>query len=209
MPKKTDPQLGAARAALDKLAARRAEIAADRDAAAAALATAQGDLIDGEADAAEHVTTAQARVNGADGALAMLAERIAAAEATLGKLQQAADLERLERDAIDAARAAGLAREREGEAFGALADAVSSSVDEVRAARQDWSAARARFDSLTKSLADAGGPPRAAIERGLWDLDVSPAAVRMTGWNDPVAVDGVGLDTTVNTIIAARASRAQ
>ena len=209
MPKKTDSQLNTARAAVDKLHARRDDLSAEIDAARAALASAQSDAIEGKAGASDAVTTAQARMTGAEGTLTLLDDLISKAETSLASLQQAEDVERLEREAIEAARAANLAREREAEAFGSLAASVSAGADDVRAARQDWRAARARFDSLTTALQRAGGPGRNAVERRLHDLDVSPGAVRVTGWNDPVSVEGVTLDATVNAIINTREARTQ
>ena len=164
MPKKTPPPSAAeATSALDTLHAdraalhaRHAEITADRDAAAAALADAQADLIDGKADAAERVTTAQARVNGSDGALAMLAERIDRLDVQIEDAERVASLEAHRATLRTSAEAAEDARRRYYATIDTARLALTTAARQADAVTVEWRDASAAFVSALQACAASG-----------------------------------------------------
>ena len=160
MPKKTLSQLDTLRADRATLQARHAEITADRDAAAAALATAQGDLIDGKPDAADRVTTAQARANGADGALAMLADRLTTLDVKIQEAERSVEIDTILADLASSARAVNDGVDSDEALAGQLAEVFDSAVSEIYAVRQARNDAHRRFGSLLQQ-AEAHGVSQA------------------------------------------------
>ena len=175
MPKKTRSTLDSLHADRDALQARRAEIAADRDAAAAALATAQDDLIDGKPDAAERVTTAQARVNGADGALAMIADRLASLDVQIENTERAASLEAHRAMLRTSAEAAEDARRRYFAAIDTARQALTTAARQAETVEAEWRDASTTFVSALQACV-ASGDEQDAVLATLKDDGIGDAA---------------------------------
>ena len=173
MPSKTTPAekaLTALQAERDTLAARRDELATSREEAASELADAQRDLVDGKAGATEAVTTAQARVSGADGALSMLAERLAEFDRQIEDAQHLAAIDAQRQTLRTSAAAAEAARGRYYDAIGEARQALVAAAEAAAAIEDEWLDASRAFVAAHGALRTGDEDPAAILKAaGLCD----------------------------------------